>query len=254
MDPTDATPDTHPAPDQAAAEAAPVAPAAASVEARQAAEEAAPAAAPTSETHEAAPAAPAGGQAAPAKARKAKPVDPAEVERRRAQTAERVRRFREKHGGKGIEKKPAEEKAPELSAKDEKNLERDVKSIIDALWLLASWLVLPFGRELDDLTEAELGDGTRAWMPVARRHPWLVATARWLTAPLWLVMTVKRKIRLRQASQAAKKAPPPAAPAPPAAVTEPVTAPVTLRVVPSPNPAAAALAAHQASRAAEDRK
>lgn len=148
------------------------------------------------------------------------------LKKQRAATLARVQRFREKKKAEGAakpaEEKPAAPASPELTKKQEDALERDVRALLDAMWLCGQIVAGIFRRELLDLDEKELGDGVRAWMPVARKHPWLVTFFRWLTAPLWLVQMIRRKLRRRaEQKEAAKKPaelvepplPPPQAPA-----------------------------------------
>lgn len=151
----------------------------------------------------------------------------ADLERTREQTRKRVQAFRAKKKQEAATK-PAEDKKPdappELTKKQEESLERDVRRLIDAMWLCGQIIAGITRRELEDLEPKELDDGVRAWMPVARKHTWLLTLFGVLTAPLWLVQMIRRKLRRRAedkkappakpAELAAQALPPPQAPAP----------------------------------------
>lgn len=70
------------------------------------------------------------------------------------------------------------------------SLENAIRGIFAIFGLIAGW----FGFEqTEELTEAEAKEGARAFAPIAAKLPWLAETAVWIGAPVWLLITMRKK-------------------------------------------------------------
>jgi hypothetical protein len=136
----------------------------------------------------------------PSPAAPAPAVDAAKLEQRKRTSTARVQAWRERHAAASaeqatkLEEKRKAEATRELTAKEEKELERELRGIVLAVWLIVQGIAALRRRPCADLTDEEAEQGARAWFPLARKHPGLVSVARFLAAPLWLIAMIKRKL------------------------------------------------------------
>ena len=72
------------------------------------------------------------------------------------------------------------------------NLENAIRGIFAICGMLAKW----FGYEqVEELTDEEAKEGSRALVPIANKIPWLANVAVWIGAPVWFIVTLNKKFR-----------------------------------------------------------
>lgn len=86
----------------------------------------------------------------------------------------------------GSKNKPKGAEVESLSA----SLENAIRGLFAIAALLAGW----FGYEqTEELTDSEAKEGARAFAPIAVKVPWLANVAMYIGAPVWLIVTMRRK-------------------------------------------------------------
>lgn len=76
------------------------------------------------------------------------------------------------------------------------SIENAIKGLFGFLSLMAGW----FGYEqTEELTDSEAKDGARAFTPIIQKHPWLSPWLAYIGAPVWLLITMRKKFRRKNA-------------------------------------------------------
>jgi len=94
-------------------------------------------------------------------------------------------------GRRGAPEPEAVEEAPTVT-------KGDLASALRGVWSVAGVVAAWLGYDADDLTDEEVDDGARAWLPIARRFAWLASAAMWIAGPAWLATMIMRKVRARK--------------------------------------------------------
>lgn len=103
----------------------------------------------------------------------------------------------------------AETEKKKVEVKDTRSktdLSSDLSAMLIGLATIADFLLGFIGYQFEPLSEDEAKEGARQWLPLAKRFTWIASLSLWLSAPVWIVVTVRSKLEKKK-EEAAKDEP-----------------------------------------------
>jgi hypothetical protein len=90
-----------------------------------------------------------------------------------------------------VEKDAEPKDKPKTDAQLTRDLERAIGGVFEVVRVIVEMV---FKKKIEPLSKEEREDGANAWLPAARKFTILASIALWISAPVWLFVTFKKKM------------------------------------------------------------